>query len=74
MSKTTGLDDLVLVTRCVLEETLLIDGDVQPEHLGRGEIDDEIELGWLLDRNFGVHAGGCRRAGAAHPSGAVRAS
>ena len=25
MSKTTGLDDLVLVTRCVLEETLLID-------------------------------------------------
>ena len=35
MSKTTGLGDLVLVTRCVLEETLLIDRDeVRPVFQG----------------------------------------
>src|SRR5262245_56985714 len=27
--------------------------DHKAERLGRVEIDDEIELGWLLDRNFG---------------------
>src|SRR5262245_63931205 len=26
--------------------------DFKPKRLGGGEVDDEIELGWLLDRNF----------------------
>jgi hypothetical protein len=52
-----------VVSRCSNGKTELFDHlvgagqeslwDREAERLGRVEIDDEIELGWLLDRNFG---------------------